>query len=743
LRALKESDLPAGDDAASSDASSEFEDPAPGELIGLDSHSSMLMLVNNSYDSRDPGNVAVDTTVIEEVEAAAEAASLAPTLDPSDSKVFDLDEGFHMAPIEEVFSSPMSQDGSSPAGFKMTGRKQAQCGKKSSNKPVDEITFGHAKDLFNDFKTRVADGSSTWGALEKLSEAKLIEKAFRKATETASRSLGEGQYLLSELYEIGFCVRKNLQGAERWLNDASKQGNLTATFRLAQANCYHASNKKNLEGLQMLKELAARGFKEAVPIIGELLIKGQGGINKDLVEAERFLSEAVGGALPRTVAKKSDILLKNVLNTLAKCADRSQNHAERIKWYTKLAERGDAEAQFTLSVMFSDGRVIEKNFSEAVSWAQLAANQGHMKAQRNLGVYYLNGDGVPQDTAESLKWIEMAGLQGDCDIIFDIACRYNSGEDNFPKNATEAARWYEMAAVQGHHESQYALGMMLTKSSQSNEGDKWIIKAADGGLNLAHVHLANMYSRGSKRNFVLVEKHLLKLAAGGNSSAHLHLSNLYERGLINCVDYNNAYMNAQLASKKAKSDEERDEAEALVARLAPMVTIPLSVLLQGEPPRSLDEPSDEPPPLLKDSSGEHVLGEFRNEDVDENEGTAAGALATEPEGHSKMKKKQKKKKKWRARASTVSAVDGDEEDDAEGLKGITNVKVEIEIAAGELVSSNAGHDKLTTGSELTSTQHIGCSPSKGPLRTKLDDNFDHFSTLFLIFTIFFSGSQTI
>ena len=74
----------------------------------------------------------------------------------------------------------------------------------------------------------------------------------------------------------------------------------------------------------------------------------------------------------------------------------------------RLAEQGDADAQFNLGVMYANGEGVLKDEAEAVRWFRLAADQGNAFAQYDLGVMYANGEGVPQDDAEAVRWFRLA-----------------------------------------------------------------------------------------------------------------------------------------------------------------------------------------------------------------------------------------------------------------------------------------------------------------------------------------------
>ncbi|GAA6014764.1 hypothetical protein JCM11491_001972 [Sporobolomyces phaffii] len=85
-----------------------------------------------------------------------------------------------------------------------------------------------------------------------------------------------------------------------------------------------------------------------------------------------------------------------------------------IAWYTRAAERGDAEAELALSGWYltgSDG-VLKQSDSEAYLWARRAANKGLAKAEYAVGYYSEVGIGVKQDGEEAKRWYMRAAAQG-------------------------------------------------------------------------------------------------------------------------------------------------------------------------------------------------------------------------------------------------------------------------------------------------------------------------------------------
>src|SRR5262245_17435394 len=79
----------------------------------------------------------------------------------------------------------------------------------------------------------------------------------------------------------------------------------------------------------------------------------------------------------------------------------------------RLAEQGDARAQFVLGVMYDFGEGVPQDYAEAMRWFRKAADQHLAAAQFGIGSMYDNGQGVPQDYAEAAKWYRKAADQED------------------------------------------------------------------------------------------------------------------------------------------------------------------------------------------------------------------------------------------------------------------------------------------------------------------------------------------
>jgi uncharacterized protein len=91
----------------------------------------------------------------------------------------------------------------------------------------------------------------------------------------------------------------------------------------------------------------------------------------------------------------------------------ANDYATAVKLMRPLADKGDANAQHALGMLYSIGLggAAPDNVA-AVSWFRKAADQGLAAAQLFLGLQYDKGLGVPQDFILAYMWLNLSAGQG-------------------------------------------------------------------------------------------------------------------------------------------------------------------------------------------------------------------------------------------------------------------------------------------------------------------------------------------
>jgi TPR repeat protein len=247
------------------------------------------------------------------------------------------------------------------------------------------------------------------------------------------------------------------------------------------------------------------------------------------------------------------------------------------EYYEKLADRGDAQAQYHLAEKFFWGKSAASDVEKAVGLYRRAAQQGNAKAQTQMGFAYQYGLGIARDRSEAAKWYQKASEQGYAPArhLLSAMLAHASGLDyatgKLPSDCVKEAQggnaqsqtfladmyysrhayekafeWYGQAAEKRDAQAQFELGKMydLGEGVAPNYGEalKWYQKAAEQGFVPALHNLGAMYESGKGAPKDVQQAILMyrKAAEAGLPQAQVVLGVRYERGEGVARDYGEA-----------------------------------------------------------------------------------------------------------------------------------------------------------------------------------------------------------
>ncbi len=98
---------------------------------------------------------------------------------------------------------------------------------------------------------------------------------------------------------------------------------------------------------------------------------------------------------------------------LGRSATGHDAHPKSLEELRRLAEQGDADAQWQLGLRYHNGEDLPHDDAQAMQWFLRAAEQGVVSAQSTVGAYYWAGRGVPEDLSNAYFWSTIANAQGD------------------------------------------------------------------------------------------------------------------------------------------------------------------------------------------------------------------------------------------------------------------------------------------------------------------------------------------
>ena len=204
------------------------------------------------------------------------------------------------------------------------------------------------------------------------------------------------------------------------------------------------------------------------------------------------------------------------------------NYELSMREASNLANKGNADAQNFVGVMYSNGEGVEKNINKAFDWFVKSANQGNPKAQSNLANCYENGEGAKKDLKKAAMLYLKAASQGFASAQDTLGYYYSNGMGVKTDHA-QAVNWFRKAAEQNLPVGQYNLAVMYQNGQGVAKDDdkaiEWFKKAADQGYLPAQNKLESM-----KNDFNDPSK--IKVLADNSISKNLGID-----GAIICNDY--------------------------------------------------------------------------------------------------------------------------------------------------------------------------------------------------------------
>jgi TPR repeat protein len=308
--------------------------------------------------------------------------------------------------------------------------------------PDPEAHFLYAKYLIDAAK-KMRAGNQDQRALKKYTEALLQESLkVMKRLATQGEAYPEAQFFLANCHGTGALgLQVDHERAYHLYLQAAKQNHAAASYRVAVCNEIGAGTRKEPQrAAAFYRKAASLGDTPAMYKLGMILLQGSLEQQKNPREAITWLKRAAEQAdeenphalhelgilheQPNSTIVQYDPGYAKTLFTqaaqlgytpsqykLGQCYEYGSLNCpvdprRSIAWYTKAAEKGDAEAELALSGWYLTGieGVLKQSDSEAYLWARRAANKGLSKAEYAVGYYAEVGIGIKQDIEFAKKW---------------------------------------------------------------------------------------------------------------------------------------------------------------------------------------------------------------------------------------------------------------------------------------------------------------------------------------------------
>jgi TPR repeat protein len=186
--------------------------------------------------------------------------------------------------------------------------------------------------------------------------------------------------------------------------------------------------------LRELKPLAEQGNARAQFLMGGIARFNQDAGREDLAETINWYRKAAAQGLPEAQRELAFVLLNA----------KPPQTGEAVSLYVAAAQRGDAESQYQLGVLYDRGMGVKPDLAQRQAWWGKAAAQGYAPVLAALAEVARSGDGVPKSDAEAARLYREAANRGSSEASVELARALAAGR-GVPRDAVEAWQWYSFA----------------------------------------------------------------------------------------------------------------------------------------------------------------------------------------------------------------------------------------------------------------------------------------------------------
>lgn len=125
------------------------------------------------------------------------------------------------------------------------------------------------------------------------------------------------------------------------------------------------------------------------------------------------------------------------------------------------------------------------------------ANKGDAEAQYHVGMMYNNGIGTQRDPRQAFEWFQKSAASNDPLGAYKLGCYYDGqGEDVVAADTNEALKYKLIAAKAGYALAQHDVALLYAKQENFEEAMKWWKLSGDQGFPDALYNLSGLYFQG-------------------------------------------------------------------------------------------------------------------------------------------------------------------------------------------------------------------------------------------------------
>lgn len=345
--------------------------------------------------------------------------------------------------------------------------------------------------------------------------------------------------LLALMNERGIGTKINIDEAIKWYKVAAKSNISAAKFALG--SYYYQGNKVN-KNINKAERLLNEAAIDELPYANYNLAFINYQQNKD------YMTELNKAANAGYIKAKLYIADQQLLN--------STDIINAAKTYHELAAKGLEQADLKLGFMYQKGIHFNKNLKLAQKYYLNSANKNNVKAQYQLGFMNQVGQIGKAKPNKAIYWYRKAANKNFVPAMIGLGYLQEKSKHNFK----QANYWYNKASIKNNPIAKYNLALMLDYGKGIKANDQKAVElykqASKAGVLPATINLAKYYY-SNKDNKEMLDKsiYFFKQASLANDPhSNYQLGKIYEVGLAMPININKAKQHYQIAAKLGNID---------------------------------------------------------------------------------------------------------------------------------------------------------------------------------------------
>ena len=150
----------------------------------------------------------------------------------------------------------------------------------------------------------------------------------------------------------------------------------------------------------------------------------------------------------------------------------SENKQHALNELLPFAKKGNSEAQYYVSLLYSHGKGIKTNSKKALDYMWLAAEQGDQASIRMLATFYFTGNNTEKNVGIAYKLYLKLAESGDRDAQILLGALLTDGKF-YDKNLIEGVSWLiaanNVTSLKGKALNNYNNAINLMSPSEINQ----------------------------------------------------------------------------------------------------------------------------------------------------------------------------------------------------------------------------------------------------------------------------------